>query len=364
MPTPSVVRALAALAVLATACGDGEPPTLPSLAWTWVPLEGAVCSDGSQTGIGVQPGPGSAPDVLVFLMGGGACWDALTCFPPRALQPIASPGPYGEPEFRAELAEILPGSIFDRSAPGNPYREFTFVFVPYCTGDVHAGDRVQDYLGAPRRWHHKGRVNLATAFGHLVATLAPPRRVVVSGSSAGGFGSLVAFDLAKAAWPLARGHLVDDSGPPLDEIPPLTIAAWYAAWDLGSAVDAACGIACARSLAPLLPALAARHPGDRFALVSSTQDEVIRGFFGTITLSPLGIAAMSPTTFEGGLRRLAAGIDDDAPPGETHAFIVSGPSHTTLGDPARFTSEGVSLFEWLRQQVEDDPAWAARIPPP
>jgi hypothetical protein len=369
MPPRPTVRALAgalaAVALLLAACGDDEPEAAaaPPLVWTWVPIEGSVCSDGSPTGIGVERAPGAAPDVVVFLMGGGACWDALTCFPPRQLQPIARPGPYGEAELRAELAEILPGSLFDRTAPGNPYRDFTFVFVPYCTGDVHAGDRVQDYLGAPSRWHHRGRPNVARAFAYLGGALPAPSRVVVSGASAGGFGSLVAFDVAKATWPAARGYLVDDSGPLIDQIPPLTVAAWYAAWGLGEAIDDVCGPACDRSLAPLLPALAARHPTDRFALLSSTADEVIRGFFGTITLSPLGFEIMDQTRFERGVRDLAGAMEDDAPPGESHAFVVPGASHTMLGDPGSFSAGGTPLFEWLRQQVADDPAWSARVPP-
>ena len=347
-----------ALLLAASACGGGEAP-LPALAWTWTPIEGAVCGDGSPTGVGIERGPGASPDVLVFLDGGGACWEALTCFELKT----AKPGPFGAPELEARIRDARAGSVLDRAAPGNPYKDFTFVFVPYCTGDVHAGDRTQDYLGAPRRWYHKGRVNLARAFERLPAALAPPRKVVVAGASAGGFGSLVAFDLAKAAWPGARAYLVDDSGPPLANVPRATRLAWDAAWDLGGALEPVCGAACATSLAPIIPALAARHPSDRFALLSSTRDDVIRGFFA----DPFALAVMPEATFEAGLRELAAAIEDDtpdAPPGETHAFLVTGRTHPMLDRPGSFASEGVPLFEWLRRQVEDDPGWARAVPPP
>ncbi len=349
------------LAVLlaAAACGHDERAPLAPLTWTWVPIEGAVCGDGSPTGIGIERGPGISPNVLVFLDGGGACWEYLTCF---QLQ-TASPGPFGAPQLDARIHAARAGSVLDRAAPGNPYKDFTFVFVPYCTGDVHAGDRSQDYLGAPRRWHHKGRVNLSKAFEALPGRLEAPAKVVVSGASAGGFGSLIAFDLAKAAWPAAKGYLVDDSGPPLGNVPEVTRLAWDAAWDLGGALDAVCGAACASSLAPLIPALAAKHPTDRFALLSSTRDDVIRGFFA----DPFALAVMPEATFEAGLRDLAAAIEDDTPdvpPGETHAFLVTGRTHPMLDRPGSFSSEGVTLFEWLRRQVEDDPAWARAVPPP
>jgi Pectinacetylesterase len=351
-----------ALLLAAFACGDGEEE-LPPLTWTWVPIEGAVCSDGSQTGIGIERGAGASPNVLVFLDGGGACWEYLTCFGlPRFGVPTVAPGPFGAEELEARIRDRRAGSVLDRAAPGNPYKDFTFVFVPYCTGDVHAGDRSQDYVGAPRRWHHKGRVNLSKAFEYLPTVLDAPSKVVVSGASAGGFGSLIAFDMAKGAWPTAKAYLVDDSGPPLPNIPDLTLLAWDAAWDLGTAVEAVCGAPCASSLAPLILALAAKHPTDRFALLSSTRDDVIRGFFA----DPLALAVMPEATFEAGLRELASAIEDDtpdAPPGETHAFIVTGRTHPMLDRPGSFSSEGVTLFEWLRRQVEDEPGWARAIPP-
>jgi hypothetical protein len=356
-----------ALALLLAAAGCGsDSPALPPLTWTWVPIEGAVCSDGSPTGVGVERGPGASPNVLVFLMGGGACFDLVSCF----TFPTATPGPYGASELDRDMRAIAPGSVFDRTLPGNPYRDFTFVFVPYCTGDVHAGDAVQTYPGAPRPWQHKGRVNLQRDFAYLAATLDAPAKVVVSGASAGGFGALLAFGLAKEAWPQAKGYLVDDSGPPIDAIPQATVELWYASWDLGTAVNAICGsdvqdLLCRENLSLVFPALEARYPEDRFALLSSTQDGTMRSFFGALTTAPPYFVSMDAATFESGVRDLAALLEDDTPPGESHAFVIPGTSHTMLGTPAAatFTAGGVPLLEWLRRQVEDDPAWAAAIAP-
>jgi hypothetical protein len=44
--------------------------------------------------------------------------------------------------------------------------------------------------------------------------------------------------------------------------------------------------------------------------------------------------------------------------------VVTGTTHTMLGSPGAFTSQGTTLFDWLSQQVDDDPAWSAAIPPP
>jgi hypothetical protein len=366
---PTRTRAVAlVLAAAVAACGGSKTSDLPPDVWTWISVAGAVCSDGSQTGIAIERPAAPSAGVVVFLMGGGACWDTLSCF----FAGTATPGPFGAAQMQQQIPQLVPGSIFDRSVASNPYKAFTFVFVPYCTGDVHAGDKVGTagsgaFYGAPRDWRFKGRVNLAADFAWLGANLDAPSKVVVAGSSAGGFGSLHAFVLARTTWPAAKGYLVDDSGPPLREIPPATVAAWQLAWDLGGAMSSLCGaLDCLNDLSLVFPALQTKYPNDRLALLSSTQDATIRGFFTdvtTITTTPPYFTPMSPTTFEDGLRALASRIEDDTPPGETHAFLVTGTSHTMLGAPASFTSQGTSLWDWLKLQVNDDPAWAAAIPP-
>ncbi len=366
-PTRTRLAALV-VAVAVAACGGGSKKStaqIQPLTWTWIPVAGTVCSDGSPTGIAIEEPAAPSGKLLVFLMGGGACWDTLTCF----VLGIATPGPFGAAQMQQQIPALLPGSIFDRSVASNPYKDFTFAFVPYCTGDVHTGDKVGTagsgaFVGAPRNWSFKGRVNLAADFAWLDANLETPSKVVVAGSSAGGFGSLHAFELARAKWPAAKGYLVDDSGPPLSAIPPATIAAWELAWDLGGAMPAACGaLDCLTDMSRVFTALETTYPNDRLALLSSTQDQTIREFYGSFSGTAPYVTPMDGPTFETSLRALASTIEDATPPGETHAFIVSGTSHTMLGAPASFT-QGTNLWTWLGQQVNDDAAWAAAIAPP
>lgn len=334
--------------------GDDAPPDarsaepLPAGVWSWIDLAGTKCSDGSATGLAVNPGPRA--DLLVFLDGGGACWDALTCFGLGKIPPASDPGPFRAAEFERKRAEI-PGSLLDRDAPGNPYREFTLVFVPYCTGDVHAGDTVQDYPGASSRYHHHGRANVAAVGDWLLTKLPAPGKLVVSGASAGGFGALLAHDALRARWPAARGYLVDDSGPPLvrSDFSPALRAAWTLAWRIDEVVLSVCGDDCALDLSRIVPALRARWPEDRLALLSSTQDEVIRAYVG-----------LGPAGFESALLQLRAERFEPLAGAET--FLVPGDFHTMLGALERFTAGGVPLSEWLRLQVEDDPAWASAGP--
>jgi hypothetical protein len=345
-----------AITVLALACGGGagddagggaaggEGP--PRGAWLWVDVPGTACSDGSTTGLAVNRG-GDDARLVIFLDGGGACWDTLTCF----TLDLAKPGPFSEAEWQQRVAAAGPGSILDRTLPGNPYAGATLVFVPYCTGDVHAGDATQRYPGSPREWHHKGRPNVKADLAWLAAALPAPRQVVLSGSSAGGFGSLVNYDLARAQWPQAAGNLVDDSGPPLvgDDFSPIIRAAWTVSWRLDATLLDRCP-ECALDLSEIVPLLAKAYPDDRLALLSSTRDVVIRNFAG----------GLSGAEFEAAILQLQREVFAPLPNAET--FLVPGPSHTMLDRPASFTAGGVPLTEWLRRMVEGEATWDSAGP--
>lgn len=339
------------LALLLAACGgrdDGGSTSalaLPAGQWTWIDVPGARCADGSQTGLAVNPAPAPvAPaTLLLFLNGGGSCWDPLTCAALRLTNPNIG-GPYGAAQFQADLPKAQ-GSLLDRALPGSPLAGATLVFIPYCTGDVHWGDSSNDYPGLGT-WRHVGAANLRADVAFLQANLPAPQKLVVSGSSAGGYGSLLAHDLARAAWPSARGYLVDDSGPPLvsGDVPELERAAWYLSWRLDRTLSPLCP-GCRDDLSQSLPALAQRYPADRLALLSTRRDAVIRSYL-----------LQSPAGFERALLQL---VDQRvAPLAGARAFLVPGEGHALLQDPAAQVAGGVGLLAWLGQMIDDDPAWA------
>lgn len=348
-------RSLSVLAAFLASCGGTSspgtsPPALPPLArntWTWVDVPGTSCGDGSRTGFAVNPGDG--PGLLVFMNGGGACFDYLTCFVAQA----AGAGSFGRTEFEALVAARVPGSILDRGDPANPYRAMSLVFVPYCTGDVHGGDNLADYpdaSGGTHRWHHVGRANVGVLLPWIAAAIPAPSPLVVSGSSAGGYGALLNYDAFRRTFPAADAVLVDDSGPPLvgGDISPALRAVWVAAWRIDRVVTPLCP-ECLADFSKLFPELARRYPKDRLALLSSTQDEVIRAFFGYL----------DGAAFETAVGRLEGVLDPI--PGARY-FVVAGTSHTMLPGPAKFTSAGVGLRSWLGQQLTGDPGWASARP--
>ena len=147
------------------------------------------------------------PSRLVFyLEPGGGCWDYNSCRPGSGLfseSVTAADDPTGK------------GGIFDFSNPRNPFRAATFVYVPYCTGDVHAGNRVQTYRSGSGdesvTIHHKGFVNASAALRWAYANVRAPASVLATGCSAGSAGSALVAPYLMEQYPQARVSQLGDS---------------------------------------------------------------------------------------------------------------------------------------------------------
>ena len=143
-------------------------------------------------------------DLLIFFTGGGACWDGLTC--------IASPFSASS-TYSPVINETAPGLEFFSNDPegsggiisnrlDNPFAEYSRVYIPYCTGDVHVGSSDTIYPEAnPHNLtiHHRGFDNVLVVMEWLkdYYSDAEPSRVTVSGSSAGGYGALLNFPVVR-----------------------------------------------------------------------------------------------------------------------------------------------------------------------
>ncbi len=396
MPTRAKLRSdlalllAVALAALAAACGgSSSSPSGPAIVpgegadvagapgWKWIPFDDAFCTDmptpgvfsTSTTGLAVSWGTGK--DLVIFLQGGGACWDFVTCGGAASLvsgTPTASVGPFGPAQFATDIFAKYPNAWVHRDKMPAAIATATLVFVPYCTGDVHSGDRTTTY--APTlpglssiTWRHAGHANLVAFLRRLGpgVKLGAGDKLVVAGSSAGGFGSLANYPTIRARWPDAKGYLVDDSGPPLvgDAIPSSSRAAWYASWNMGASLGPFCPD-CQSDLSKGLSAILSTYPSDRVALLSHTQDAVIRSFFGTPIAAPPFLLPQDPLTFESELKTLANTVIGPAPNGRS--FFTSGTGHPTLEDPSAITTPAPGLPAWIEQMLSDAPEWASVAP--
>jgi len=325
-------------------CTGGTPIEAPARTWTWIPFPDAQCADGSTTGIGVNPGDAGGR-LLIFMNGGGACWDEVTCFQLKTASYIE--GGYGPTQFAGDASGFLHTSFWNRDDAQNPFRNDSFVFIPYCTGDVHAGSRPSATYGT-HTVHHVGFQNMTAYLKRLVPTFSGASRVILSGSSAGGFGALANWWQTQQAFGSLRVDLLDDSGPTLPP-PYLTESleqTWRNAWNLAAAIPAGC-TDCATRIDAIVPFYGTHMAGHRAALLSYTQDAVIRLFY-----------QLDATDMEAGLDALTTEM---APYDIWRHFVVTGATHTMLGTPD-LSQSSVTLRTFVTQMVTDDPAWASVEP--
>ena len=166
-----------------------------------VPGGDCECSDGSEFSFWVREAKPNK--VVLFLQGGGNCFSAETCAPERG---------FYDRTVDAEDDPSGAGGIFDFADERNPFADYSVVYVPYCTGDVHVGNVITEYEPG-LTVHHKGFVNSTAALDHLVAAFPDATEVVVAGESAGSAPSPLYAGLVSDRLPDARiTVLADGSG--------------------------------------------------------------------------------------------------------------------------------------------------------
>jgi hypothetical protein len=327
----------------------GTPITAAAGQWTWVPFDDAFCGNGAATGIGINPSS-TGTRVLIYLEGGGACWDAETCY--TLMTSAYFTTGYTQADFTVESTDVtylaLPGGFFDRTAAANPFKDYSYVYVPYCTGDTFAGNNVTT-LGTSTA-HFVGHANVTAFLDRLVPTFAGADRVILAGSSAGGYGALHNWWQTQQAFGSVRVDLLDDSGTnmPPDVLPVsnATLTAQIAAWNLAATVPPCA--ACATNPPAIWGFYAQAFPTHRAALLSYTQDSVLPSFMGITTAQ-----------FTMGLDELVA--SDITPNANEKAFLLGAAGHVLFFDPL-LTQSGVTVQQFVTQMVTDSAAWATVMP--
>ncbi len=222
------LAAMLSVAPLRAALGIGIEDVVDggnTYAWTKVEIPGTICSDGSQYRFWYYDAPGSNNMVISF-EGGGACWDYPTCSGQAgvlgAAHPNGIPADYiheFEPTYVSPLINGAdPGIPLFRSKTTLATNGFDMVYVPYCTGDVHVGNRVVTYTDPtgqqpPITFRHNGYNNSIAILNYLHGRFPSINKLVVTGFSAGGVASSAIFYQARRTLNPTKAYLLNDSGP-------------------------------------------------------------------------------------------------------------------------------------------------------
>lgn len=302
----SFLTAFAAMAaVLAAGCGDDGAATIdagPSDAglppddggpiyerWRKVELPGTVCGNGSQYKLWVNRYEG-ATNLMVYLEGGGACWDYHTCSGSAGL--VGAANTDGIPDNHIDLRGVM-SPLLLRLPEETPTWDWNMVFLPYCTGDVFVGDRTVTYVdpegaGPDLEFHHAGYSNLLAITEWLSEQFPEIPNLLVTGCSAGGVGSVAAYHTLRSRLAVGRGHVLNDSGPlfPGENHAQELYDTIRVAWNLDTVIDAELGgdPALDTDLGAVNLVLADEWPDDRFGMTLFRHD----GTFPRIAYSFMG----------------------------------------------------------------------------
>jgi hypothetical protein len=339
----------------------GKPITAADRNWVWVDFPGTKCRDGSPAGLSVNFNK-SSDKLVLFLEGGGGCFSPDTCLDT----------PFSPASIAAASRDPGNAGIFDRQNSENAVRDWNFVYVPYCTGDVFIGSNDEGKVnGVAGVQHFMGRPNLEAFFQRLVPTFPQAKQILLAGRSAGGFGALWSSEFVQWAFDPIPVTVIDDSGPPMSNefLPKCLIDLEATMWRLDRTTLADCGADCtpdgdaqAQTLAHILKTIPARHVG----LIETDADTVIRAFFGVGVNNgkndckgslDLLIPQMSAELFQKGLLDYRTKVKPY--PTFSTFYVKNSSQHMWILDSSFYglnaTAGGVRLVDWFRAVIEGKP---------
>jgi hypothetical protein len=238
---------------------------------------------------------------------------------------------------------VFPFKRTDASPLATP----TYIWVPYCTGDLHAGINVATYmaLGQTKNVSHVGGTNAQLVVDRVKAALPFAEHVWVTGSSAGGYGATLNFHRFAAAYPTAELALLQDSSPFV------TVAANYGLWQAQWKLQYPPGCTtCTTDFTQVITAVTTANPASRVGLLTYDNDNTIKLFFGY----GIGDTLVPATNYL---------LTNRYNLSKTKAFVLAGTSHTMLGQLQTDVGPApgnVKLSDWVDQWASGDAAWATQ----
>ena len=204
-----------------------------NFAWQKVALPNTKCGNGSQYKFFVRRT--ASPNLLFFFEGGGACWDYDTCSGRAGVLGAANPNGIAD-DYMTQFTAKYVSPIVNGADPGIPLRsrtdlptkDWNIVYMPYCTGDVHIGNRATTYTDttggqAPLTWNHSGYTNTMAASNWAKTQFPAVNKLLVTGFSAGGTATASGYYFVRRAINPVKGYYLNDSGP---VFPAPTASSW------------------------------------------------------------------------------------------------------------------------------------------
>lgn len=299
---------------------------------------GTLCSHGAPFTYFARKGwlPDGQRGLIVEFEGGGCCFSALTCALPQYTRSV-------DVSFELSMLNSR-GGIGSSTNTKNPVYGFDHLYVPYCTGDAHVGNKTASY-GV----HHFGRRNVKAALEWLKTNISvAPSVVFVTGGSAGSVASYVWAPWIFQMFPKSKHVHLGDSYAPL--FGKSGYQGGLDNWDLLNAyLPSIKGIVQNKTWTPYVAArdmvaTAAAFPEAQFSSYVSDSDTVEEGFY-----LDEGCGADGCDWHEA--FRTALKMSQAAP--NFASFVAAGYTHVVTESDEMYSkkAQGVAFSDWLTDMI-------------
>jgi len=336
---------------------------------------------------------GTENKLLMYYQGGGACWDNNSCWVVNTFKQFArirecqagtNPGTNctldGDaactgggtcgPYFSEDNPDLVGAGFADSSDPNNPFKDWSIVFVSYCTGDVHWGDAESSY-GPGKLTRHKGRINAKVAEKFAREHFPNPEEVFVTGSSAGSYGALLNSSfLMDEVYPASEFNVLGDAGIGVITTGWLTdsFSTWGVDGTLPRFIPALDVPANTLSMPDVIAALANFFPQHKFASYQTAYDGSGGGqsAFFNVMRNPNDVFEwpkwwQNTCDWNACMRQFVEKIDANT--SNYRYFTGAGSAHTGFGFDKIYedTTGGMpTLVDWINDMRNDAPAWTSQ----
>ncbi len=295
--------------------------------YTFDPNDGPVCFKGA-TYKAIVHDAGS-DSLMIYLQGGGACWRDLCQATETAVETVGKAG------------------ICDQDPSKNVVGGWNILFVPYCDGSVFSGDNDTTAPDGVTPWKFHGLQNLSAAVDVGKKRFPSPKRILLAGSSAGGYGTIVGTAVVRLHYPDTELMVFNDAGLGLNNPDnPSMIEHIREDWGFDKYTPDSCTECDAQSTALISWGLK-NDPTLKVSAFSSYEDGIVGGVF-------LGMQGPAFKT----LLLEESGKVHTAFPTRFERFMIAGTQHTALiGNYYTSTVDGVTLADFTRGMVEGTASW-------
>lgn len=290
---------------------------------------GPICFTGNQYAMSTRNGTSS--ELMIFLQGGGLC------------------GPNGCDAVEAAVPVTpIPFGILNAGDPGNPTAGYNVAYLPYCDGSLWMGDRDIDLDGDSRNDRlFRGLQNLSASLDVIVGAYPAPSRILLTGNSAGGFGTHSALPLVRKLYPGVPIDLVNDSG--MGILPEGAQEALNEYWNSSRFFPASCETCIGEdgNLTDYHKYQLAEDSNLRVGFLSTKQDAVV-----TVD------GTLSGPEFE---RQLLEAIGElsDAYPERFGSLIADGDGHTFIIRDFYRSVGGTTVKQWITDMLDGGASWVS-----